>query len=104
MNSKMLVLPSSIPKVGGLCLLGGLITGWVYFLVVGSSIVGLSPIGAMWVLLYSIAVGLFASMASAWAVVAVVNRGNRQICFASLTVVVLLVLVLISFFAADLSS
>jgi predicted PurR-regulated permease PerM len=65
---------------------------------------GSSPIATIWVFLYSIAVGLFACLAFAWAVIAFVNRGNRRISFASLTVVVMLVLVLISFFAADLFS
>jgi hypothetical protein len=104
MNSKALVLPNSIPKACGLCLLGGLITGWAYFLVVGSSTMGSSPIGTMWVLVYSVAVGLFACMAFAWAVIAFVNRGNRKICFFSLAIALMLVLVVLFFFAAELSS
>jgi hypothetical protein len=94
-----LTLPRSWPKALLLSLFCGVICGMAFFVFAGSRLPYSSPIGDMFLFLYSFVTGIFGMMTVAWGIVASLNRKNRKILVFTGSVTVLLGIVTISFFA-----
>lgn len=93
-----LVLPRSIGKAVLLVLAAGLICGLAYFAWVGSRLAYSSPIGDMFIALYSLVCGLFGAMTALWTHLALINRRNTKIMAFTGSIALLLAIVTSSFF------
>lgn len=94
----MLILPRSMAKAVLLVLAAGLATGLAFYACTGPQLPYVSPFGDFFLLLYAFVCGLFGGMTALWALVAVLNRGNRKTAAFTASVAFLLAVVTISFF------
>jgi hypothetical protein len=94
-----LALPRSWPKAALLCLCCGVICGMAFFVFAENRLPYSSPIGDMFLFLYSLGAGLFGMMTVVCGTVAILNRKNTKILVFGGSITILLAIVTISFFA-----
>jgi hypothetical protein len=94
-----LTLSRSWLKALLLSLCCGVICGMAFFVFAGSRLPYSSPIGDMFLFLYSFVTGAFGMMTFGWGIVAALNRKNKKILVFAGSITILLGVVTISFFA-----
>jgi hypothetical protein len=91
--------PQSWLKALLLSLRCGVICGMAFFVFAGTRLPYSSPIGDMFLFLYSFVTGAFGMMTFGWGIVAALNRKNKKILVFAGSITILLGVVTISFFA-----
>jgi hypothetical protein len=94
-----LTLPRSWLKALLLSLCCGVICGMAFFVFAGSRLPYSSPIGDMFLFLYSFVTGAFGMMSVAWGIIATLNKHNKKTLVFTGSIAILLGIVTISFFA-----